>query len=140
MRPAPPRWVAPMAVVLCVSTLVAGCAARRARTEARGDRAQLTAEQLTVGRYQTLYDAIAALRSHWLRPRTVDSFATPTQVVVYMDNMRLGGVEVLRRIAPTGIAYVRRIDGAVAGTRWGIGHGQGVIYVASEGINQIAAP
>lgn len=105
----------------------------------RANRQRLTADELRAGHWQTLYDAVQALRGRWLAPRAPGGALDPG-VIVYMDNARIGGVESLRRIAPTGIAWIRWVEGAQAGARWGIGHTQGVIYVASQGMDQMAVP
>ncbi len=74
-----------------------------------------------------------ALRSNWLRPKGPDSFSSPTRVQVYIDDNQLGGVETLRGIATSQIlAYIRYYDGVAASGRWGLGHGQGVIYVSTN--------
>lgn len=98
----------------------------------RGDRNLLTQEQIRESNHQTLYDVVQSLRSNWLHDRGVDSFSNPTQILVYMDDVRLGGVETLRSIPTLGISYVRWYDGIAASGRWGLDHGKGVIYVSSS--------
>jgi len=95
------------------------------------DRNLLTGEQLRSQHFENAYDAIEALRSNWLASRGPDSFQTPTIVLVYLDNVRLGGVEMLRGISTQSVASIQRFDGLEATARWGIGHGAGVIYVTS---------
>ena len=97
----------------------------------RKDRDLLSREQIRDTGYNNALDAVQALRSNWLRPKGTDSFAAPTQVQVYLDNNRLGGVETLRGIATSQISYIRYYDGVTASGRWGLGHGQGVIYVST---------
>ena len=55
----------------------------------------ITREQMVDGSYSTVYDAVAALRSNWLRARGPDSFVLPSIVWVYIDGARAGDVEVL---------------------------------------------
>lgn len=89
----------------------------------------LTQEQIRS--YTNVYQAVEALRSRWLNARGPDSFSAPSQVLVYRDDVQLGGVDALRPI-PTGeIEYIRYYDGIAASARWGLGHGAGVIYVAT---------
>ena len=95
------------------------------------DRSVLTREQLLKGHYTTLYDAVEALRSTWLRPRGVDSFVSPSQVWVYIDDSKLGDVETLRNIQPSLVNTVRFYDGPSATGRWGVDHGAGVIHVST---------
>lgn len=121
-------------MVILLSTVLAGCggAARGAPSEAgRTDR--ITREQIGDTAYSDLYEMILALRSTWLRTRGVDTFgAQPTEIQVYRDDVRLGGVATLRTMHPMEIDYVRYFDGVQASSRWGFDHGSGVIYIASR--------
>jgi hypothetical protein len=78
------------------------------------------------------YDAVDRLKSHWLRTKGIDSFTSPTQIQVYMDNTRLGGIATLRTISSVDIAYIRYIPPQDAAARWGFDHGQGVIFVSTR--------
>lgn len=98
----------------------------------RPDRNLLTQEQLRTSGYTTVYAAVEALRSNWLRAKGPDSFTNPTQVQVYIDDNQLGGVETLRAIQISSISWVRYYDGMTASARWGLGHGQGVIFVSTS--------
>jgi hypothetical protein len=53
-------------------------------------------------------------------------------VQVYLDDARLGGVDELKRIPIHHVAYIRYFDGLAASARWGLDHGQGVIYVSTR--------
>lgn len=109
------------------------CAACGPTTEGRprGDRNLLTQEELVARGYHNVYDAVEALRNNWLRPRGSDSFNQPSEVQVYLDSNRLGGVDALRGMNVNVIRSVRWFDGVTATGRWGVGHGAGVIYVST---------
>jgi len=110
-----------------------GCAAHSAHDRtAPADRNLLTQEDLREYRFATVFDAIEALRSHWLRERGPDSFSTPGHVQVYLDDSRLGGVEALRTLPLTNVLYIRHVNGVDAAARWGLDHGQGVILVSTR--------
>lgn len=98
---------------------------------ARADRTVITRDQMLAGKYATVYDAVAALRSLWLRPRGNDSYSSTTTVWVYLDNNKLGDVETLRTIQSRLVATVRFYDGPQATSRWGVGHSAGVIHVST---------
>lgn len=126
-------------VLLMASVLgsAAGCAAGAAseagtpRVRVRQDL--LTREQIQDSRATNTYDVVQSLRSSWLRERGNDSLSgSGTKVQVYFDDRRLGGVENLRVIPLPQVAYIRWFDGNTAAGRWGLGHGQGVIYVSSQ--------
>ena len=122
-----------LALLLSAAATLA-CASTASRDDGqtpRTDRSVLTQAQILERRYTNLYDAVAALRSQWLRPRGMDSFTSPSQVWVYFDDTRLGDVESLRLLQPQVISTVRFIDAVSAQARYGVGHAAGVILVSS---------
>ena len=125
--------------VLAAAVVLCGCASRLKTGEAR-DHGTLTKEQIAESHFNTAYDAVEALRSNWLNARGTDSFRTPSEVLVYLDNTKLGGTETLREIAANTIVYMRFYDGIAATGRWGIGHGAGVIYVSTHPAGTDPAP
>ena len=126
---------------LAVVALALGCKSTP-REGRRLDRSVITREQMLEGDFVTVYDAVAAMRSSWLRARGPDSFVLPSSVWVYIDGARAGGVEVLHNIQPTLINTVRFYDGPTATGRWGVDNGAGVIHVStwSEGAAGIPVP
>jgi len=118
---------------LLLAYLTSACSVRAPSDRpVRSDHNLLTQEQLHEYHFSTAYDAVAALRSHWLETRGTDSFNRPSQVLVYLDDTRLGGVETLRALALVNVLYIRYIDGITATGRWGLDHGQGVILVSTR--------
>jgi hypothetical protein len=100
----------------------------------------ITRDEMLKGNYMSLYDAVAALRSQWLQPRSADSF---TSVVwVYVDGTRVGDVGVLKEMHPRLVNSVRFYDGPSATTRWGVDNSAGVIHVStwSDGAPGIPLP
>jgi len=115
------------------AALLAGAACAHPSPGARPiDRNLLTQEQLSVHHYNSVYDAVAELRSNWLLTRGPDSFSNPSEVKVYYDNTPMGGVEALKDIQTSSIVYLKHFDGPSATSRWGIGHAAGVIYVSTH--------
>jgi hypothetical protein len=98
----------------------------------RADPSVITQEQIAENHFTTAYQAVESLRSNWLLTKGPDSFKTPSQVRVYMDNSFVGGVETLRDITTRTVAYIKHYDGIAATGRWGLDHGAGVIYVSSR--------
>ena len=92
------------------------------------DRNLLTREEILRGEYQTAYDAVLARRRTWLIQR---ADGETTKLVVYLDDMRLGGAEELRAIAVARISEIKYFDGTAAYARWGFGHDGGVVQVIS---------
>jgi len=111
----------------------AGCAARSPHDSVPpADRDLLTQEDLREHRFSTVFEAIEALRSNWLRERGPDSFSTPGHVQVYLDDSRVGGVETLRMLSLANVLFIRHVNGVDAAARWGLDHGQGVILVSTR--------
>lgn len=111
--------------------LVASCAHQTGGSQPRNDMNVLTQKTLTDNHFLTAYDAIESLRSNWLKAKGQDSFTTPTEVRVYLNNTLLGGVETLRNIGTPTVVFIRHYDAISATARWGLGHGAGVIYVST---------
>ncbi len=128
--------------LLTVAGLGLGSACARHKTDVgpRLDRTLLTSEQFANHGYNTAYDVVEAMRSNWLAERGTDSFSSPTKVQVYFDGIKLGGVETLRTIDLRPVTYIRFFDGVTATARWGIGHGQGAIYVSTHPLSEMVAP
>jgi hypothetical protein len=127
---------------LAVWVLSAACAGRRERSTRRLDRSVITRTEMLEANYTTAYDAVAALRSMWLRPRGPDSFTVPSIVWVYVDGVRVGGVEALHTIQPRLVNTLRFYDGPTATSRWGVDNGSGVIHVSTwkDGAPGIVVP
>lgn len=74
----------------------------------------LTREELAGSGTSNLYDAINRLRPQWLRGSTNTQTRTGgggLSVVVYQGTTQLGGVEVLRQMAPSYVATIRYLEG-----------------------------
>ena len=114
--------------------LLSACAARTpAATRPLPDRNVITQQEILEHRFETVYDAIQALRPIWLQTRGTNSLTqNPTQVQVYLDNNHLGGISALNTISLGSVVYIRHYDGIAATARWGLDHGEGAIYVSTH--------
>ena len=124
-----------LARVLMVGLLVlhaTGCAAKNANVADRTDRNVISSAQIKEHGFINAYDAVESLRSTWLRTRGTDSFNKPTEVLVYVDDNKLGGVLTLKQVTTSQIIMIRFVDGLTASARWGLDHGQGVIQVVTH--------
>jgi hypothetical protein len=131
-------------LVSVVAVSLAGCALHggAASGDVR-DHSMLTKEQIAENHFNTAFDAVETLRSNWLRVRGgADSFQAPSEVAVYMDDIRLGNTDALKEIAANTVYYIRFFDGVAAQGRWGVGHSGGVIYVSSRppGVDPASPP
>lgn len=116
----------------CALVLATAACASRGAPRPAIDRNLLVTEQFSERGFNTPYDVIASLRSNWLAERGPDSFMSPTKVQVYLDGIRMGGVETLRTMDIRPVVYIRHFDGLAATARWGLDHGSGAIYVSTH--------
>jgi hypothetical protein len=126
------RLVRKRLIVFGLSLLCAGCALHATPGRPKVDRNLLTKDQFVDQGFTTAYDVVQALRSNWLETKGPDSFTAPSKVLVYLDGVRVGGVETLSGIELRPILYIRHFDGIAATARWGLDHGSGVIYVSTH--------
>ena len=124
------HFVIRVSLVALFLATTTGCGARQTPGQ-RVDRNTITAEQIRENGYRTAFDAVEALRAPWLVIRP-DGLNTQREVLVYLDESRLGGVQTLRQINASQILLIRYIDAATAINRWGVDHGQGVIMVVTR--------
>ena len=120
----------PLVLAIVLLSSGAACGARQATAGPR-DRSVITAEQIEEGGFRNAYEAVETLRRTWLIERP-DGLTIQRRIQVYLDNSRLGGVEMLRQISVAQIESLRYIDGATAMNRWGVDHSLGVIMVVSR--------
>jgi hypothetical protein len=92
----------------------------------------LTAAQLRQTDTSTLWDALRRLRPQWLQARADISLVDADgggRAVVYLHGIRHGELSTLRQFNIDKVLRVEFIDGRDATTRFGTGHGGGVIMV-----------
>jgi hypothetical protein len=85
-----------------------------------------------------VYELVERIRPRWLQVRTDPSFNLQTVVVVYQNEARLGGVDVLRGYPLTTVVTLRYLDAAQAGLLPGSGGGAGAHLEGAIVINTLA--
>lgn len=116
-------------LVSLVATLVLASACSGNANSARGpsrDRNMITTEELATVNGLSAYEVVQRLRPHWLNARGgARSLGLRTEIVVFSDNIRLGGVEALRNLPANGIRQMEYLDGPSASNRLpGVGSGE----------------
>jgi hypothetical protein len=121
-------------IVLGLVVVVAASCATASQSGGGSARSQarLSHEDLAETSELTLYNAIQRLRPLWLRARGAASTRGPAPVIVYLNNVRAGGISFLHDIAVESVAEVSFISATDATTRWGVGVSGGVILVISR--------
>jgi hypothetical protein len=91
----------------------------------------LTGDQIRETNVGNLYDALRRLRPQWLRARGSGSIVSPgsTVPIVYVSGIQRGELRTLQNVGVDQVQRVEFIDGRDATTRFGTGHGGGVIMV-----------
>ena len=92
------------------------------------DRETLRPEEWGTRNFYTAAEAVAALRPLWLSKRGPDG-----EVQVYIDEVHVGAVEMLRSVRITSVAYIKHLDGIQAAARYGMNHDQGAILITTRG-------
>lgn len=76
-------------------------------------------------------DVIRVMRPQWLVLRQEWSLSGPKDLVVYLNNARMGGRGSLQSISLVDVQTIQYFDPASASLRWGIGHENGAILIAN---------
>jgi hypothetical protein len=118
-----------LAIAGCLVAVACGPAPRTA--EPTPSRRVLLEDEIQGAQVATAYQIVARLRPEWLRRRGRVSVRDPTAgaVIVYLNDMRQGGVSALDAIVAETVLEMEYLNGQEATTRFGTGHGGGVILV-----------
>lgn len=96
----------------------------------------ITREEINrTGSAQNAYQLIQTLRPQWLITRGITNLrqaAGEEDIVIYMDNARLGYRDQLRRVPLGGVRYLEFFDAPHATQRWGGGHIHGAILISTR--------
>lgn len=92
----------------------------------------ITRAEMEQVRYASLYDVVQALRGRWLLARGPKTLLGPAvEVQVFVDDLRMGGVDALRSLKTDNVVSISFIDPVEAGQRWGGKYSQGSIVVST---------
>jgi len=90
-----------------------GCASTKT-DGARQNPDLLTREQILEAGATNLYDVVNRLRPRWLQVHSTRSFSMETEIVVFQNDMQLGGADALKQLSPEIAFEIRWLDGARA--------------------------
>jgi len=96
-------------VTLVAAGTLWGCASTKSTTGQNSDL--LTREEIMSTGATNLFDVVNRLRPRWLQIRTVSSFNLSDEIVVFQNDMNLGGPEALRQLQPELAYEIRWMDG-----------------------------
>ena len=106
----------------------------------RGSNNVISRQEIEGTSGSNAYEIIQRLRPTFLSKRgAVRSAPTnganaveAVDLVVYLNNNRLGGSDQLKNISPSDIGVIRYYSASDATTKWGLGHTAGAIQVISR--------
>jgi hypothetical protein len=123
----------PAIAAICLSVALTACAtsggtSRSATTAtssaSRVDSLRITAQEIAESGLPTAYDVVERLRRPWLRRSGMGG-----EVVVYMDERKLGDASELRQLPAATVAELQYMSNADAVRRWGGGIDGAVIVI-----------
>lgn len=117
-----------------VVLLTAACAPRKSSGEAdlQPDRNVISLEQVEAARVDNAYELVRILHPMWLRKRGANTLQNDGDIVVYLNDSRMGGPETLRQIETISITSIRFYDVGAANFKFGAGHPHGAIQVSTK--------
>jgi len=124
-------------ISVVLALILSGCATSGS-TGSRGSGNRLTADEIAEVSAITAYEAVEYARPQWLRPRSLRAGATPSMgsdtggPVVYLDGVRLGTTEELRRLRADSVAEMQYLGPSDATNRFGTNHDHGAILVTTR--------
>lgn len=127
------RW--PALVLLLLAMATSSCRSAGAPGSRLGDPDILTREEIEKSTAATVYDLVQNHRPQWLRTRGLANLAQAAgeeDIVVYMDNARLGFRDAMRRVPLGAVQYVQFFTAREATYRWGAGHLHGAILISTQ--------
>jgi hypothetical protein len=127
-------------IATAMLSLAVGCASAGGAPVARQNQIVISSEEITAISAPTAYVVIQKLRPNFLRTRGAVHGAPvggtnnieAVDLVVYLNENRLGGSEQLRQISTTDIREIRYFSASEATTKWGTGHSAGAIQIISR--------
>ena len=126
-------------LVAAIVALTACASGGGVATAAKQNPNVISMEEIIESSASNAYEVIQRLRPNFLRTRGA-VHGTPgaanavemVDLVVYLNENRLGGSDQLRQIATGDIKEIRYFNSSEATTKWGTGHSAGAIQVVSR--------
>ena len=127
----------PSALVLLAFGAVASACARTSQpndiSRTSSNASVISRTEMENARYASLYEVVQSLRGRWLQTRGPKTLlGRPGEVQVFVDDMRMGGVDALRSLKTDNVVSISFVDPVAAGQRWGGKYAQGTIVVTTQ--------
>jgi hypothetical protein len=102
------------------------------QSDAPPDRNVISLEEVEAARVDNAYELVRMLHPMWLRKRGSSSIQNDGDIIVYLNDTRMGGPDVLRQIETISITSIRFYDVGAANFKFGQGHMHGAIQVSTK--------
>ena len=112
------RRTGTVALALFLASIpILGCASTGGQSGGESvDPNRLTREEILGAEATNLYEVVQRLRPRWLVVRSQRSFSMETEIVVFQNDMDLGGPEALRQMTPELAYEIEYLEGSRAAT------------------------
>jgi len=104
--------------ILALSLLLVGCATSNGGTQAGHDMNRITREEILETGAANLWEVVDRLRPRWLQVINDPGFGGGAEVLVYRDNVQMGGIDALRNLSPEIAVELRWLDEMEATSRY----------------------
>jgi hypothetical protein len=103
-----------------VGGLLAACVHQGAQAPTNGGHDLITAQELEGAGANTLYEAVAKLRPHFLKPRTVTAYGRPatSPLMLYVDGEKMESIDDLRHLPLLDVREVRFYEPQLANLKF----------------------
>jgi len=105
-------WIALPALLVLLAGVTACASTKEGASGQRMDL--LTREQILGASATNLFEVVQRLRPQWLRVSTTRSFNLDSEIVVFQNEMQLGGPDALRQLVPELAYEMEWVDGVKA--------------------------
>jgi hypothetical protein len=128
------RKLVPLALGVVLSSCAHGSRSNDAtRSSSPPSTSVITRAEMEQAQYASLYEVVQALRGRWLQTRGPNTLlGRPVEVQVFLDDLRMGGVDALRSLKTDNVASISFVDPVAAAQRWGGKYAQGTIVVTTR--------
>jgi hypothetical protein len=127
-----------VALTLALTFVLGACGSTGAgdgtteRPARRASSTFISSDEVRASNAADAFELIQTARPGWLRKHGAVSFRMDGDVLVYLDDVRLGGLDALRSQPLSGIDSIRFLDAPTASARFGLSHPHGAIQISAR--------
>jgi hypothetical protein len=114
---------------------LAACFSSGAGRATLGNPDVILRDEILESSARNAFELVQTARPQWLRLRgmtTLSQAAGEQDIVVYLDNARLGFRESMGQVSLAAVEYLQFFDARMATQRWGGGHLNGAILISTQ--------